>query len=477
MKKFWLAFTLISLLLTGCATKETTDNVKKETTTNNDKQQSKMDEDIAGGRIGHESIAFVGGGISNKIWIIDAKFHNQISTYDVGGPYKTRTQKEWYPNLNDVHAIAFTKDFKTMFTANWYGYDQPSYVIAVDPITLREKWRIPSDKGAHHLALSPDDRYLYVANQHAANVSVIDLQTKKKIKDIKVGEGSCYLSPTMYWSGKVIDAPYMFISVDKEDKVAVIDMKTNEKIKDIPVGGLVHGVNLSPDGKTVWAAVMGAKKVAIIDAEKLEVTGEIKFDGGPIHIIFSPDGKYGYVTTGDNQIHKVDFESHKVVWKSKGINVPAHLAVTPDGKELWTLNHSMDERYPFTVGGTPVSGVQVWDTNNGKLITEIVAEGVPHEIQFVPYEIFEDKQKKVAAKDHGDGHVRREEQLYTKFCASCHGQNYEGVSAPGLEKVGSKYSDKEILKIIKNGKGMMPGGLIKGEDAEKVAKWLSDKKK
>ncbi len=56
--------------------------------------------------------------------------------------------------------------------------------------------------GGHHSALSPDDKYLYVANQYGDSISVIDLQSKKKIKDLPTGKGTDYITPSMYWDGK-----------------------------------------------------------------------------------------------------------------------------------------------------------------------------------------------------------------------------------------------------------------------------------
>lgn len=475
MKRLWAASALSLLLIAGCSSGAT--EVKKETSSN-EKTEVSMDDALAGGKIGNESLAIVGGGVSNKLWVIDAKYHNLISNIDVGGPYKERTEKDWYPNLNDTHAIAFTKDFKTMFTGDWFDYNEPSYVIALDPKTNKELWRLPTGKGAHHIALSPDDKYLYVANQHEETVTVIDLATKTKIKDLHTGKGTCYLTPTMYWEGKVIHTPYMFVSVDKEDKVSVIDMKTNEIIKDIPVGGMVHGVNFTPDGKTAWAAVMGAKKIVEIDVKTLKVTGEIKFEAGPIHISFSPDGKYGYTTTGGNKIYKLNVKTHKVVWKATGNTIPAHTGVTPDGKELWTLNHGMDEkRYPYTIGGTPPSGVQVWDTETGKLITEIPAEGIPHEIQFVPYDIFMPEGTKTASSDdQKQTAVSAGEKLYKKSCLQCHGEDLSGDAGPDISTVGGKLTEAKILKVVKNGRGMMPSNLLSDKDAKVISKWLAEKK-
>ncbi|BDG45802.1 MULTISPECIES: cytochrome c551 [Parageobacillus] len=68
------------------------------------------------------------------------------------------------------------------------------------------------------------------------------------------------------------------------------------------------------------------------------------------------------------------------------------------------------------------------------------------------------------------------EEIFQQNCSSCHGKDLSGGAGPNLQKVGSKYSKDEIKKIIENGRGSMPAGVIKGEDANKVAEWLASKK-
>ncbi|WP_223595020.1 cytochrome c551 [Neobacillus bataviensis] len=66
---------------------------------------------------------------------------------------------------------------------------------------------------------------------------------------------------------------------------------------------------------------------------------------------------------------------------------------------------------------------------------------------------------------------------FQQSCAACHGADLKSGSAPDLDKIGSKYSKAEILDIIEHGKeGGMPAGLLKGDDADAVATWLSEKK-
>lgn len=68
------------------------------------------------------------------------------------------------------------------------------------------------------------------------------------------------------------------------------------------------------------------------------------------------------------------------------------------------------------------------------------------------------------------------EALYKNTCAGCHGQTLEGAVGPNLQKIGGTLSKDQILEVLKNGKGQMPPGLAKGNDAETLAAWLADKK-
>lgn len=341
----------------------------------------------AGGTLGWAGLAVIGAGQSNKLFIVDARSHKLVTGITNEGPFRERTDPSKYPNLRDSHAIVFTKDFKRMFTASAFAYET-STVIEYSPLTLREVARVQAGTGSHHIALSPDDKHLYVANQYGANLSVIDTATMTKVKDIDVGAGPDYISPSMYY-GKAIDSPYMFITVDGAKTLAVLDWKSNTIVKQIPMPAAAHGVNLTPDGKHVWLAGLAFKEVWVLDVATLEVIKKLPIPSPPIHVSPSPDNKYVYIATADNLIYKVDTTTYQTLWQAKGTVIPAHTGLSPDGKELWTLNHGMDtDRYPFLLGGQPVEGVQIWDTDTGKLITEIPMEAMPHEIQFVPYSAF-----------------------------------------------------------------------------------------
>jgi len=68
------------------------------------------------------------------------------------------------------------------------------------------------------------------------------------------------------------------------------------------------------------------------------------------------------------------------------------------------------------------------------------------------------------------------EAVVNTSCISCHGGNLEGGGGPALDKIGATLSEEEIHTVIIEGQGGMPGGIIEGEEAEAVAKWLAEKK-
>lgn len=150
----------------------------------------------------------------------------------------------------------------------------------------------------------------------------------------------------------------------------------------------------------------------------------------------------------DGKVHALDIKNGKLIWsmKSGGKNIKMAPSIyVHEGKEYMAV----------ITGGTKVTAYGL----DGKTPKEV-------------------KKSKEAKKEKNTNQAAgaKPEKIFKQNCASCHGENLEGGTGPGLKHIGKSMSKKDIMKQIKNGSGRMPGGLIQGKEAKAVAKWLSNKK-
>ncbi|WP_026688318.1 c-type cytochrome [Alteribacter aurantiacus] len=72
----------------------------------------------------------------------------------------------------------------------------------------------------------------------------------------------------------------------------------------------------------------------------------------------------------------------------------------------------------------------------------------------------------------GDGEydLAAGEEVYEQNCLSCHGQNGEGASGPGIAGM----DIDSVRTAIEEGPGSMPDGLVDGDEADNVSAWVAD---
>lgn len=103
---------------------------------------------------------------------------------------------------------------------------------------------------------------------------------------------------------------------------------------------------------------------------------------------------------------------------------------------------------------------------------------------FLSLEGLNNADEKAKEEGHGEMEGKEGEQAssgefdpeakYKESCISCHGGNYEGGAGPALK--GTKLSKDEIKETIKNGKGMMPAGLVEEGNLDAMADWIKSLK-
>ena len=132
------------------------------------------------------------------------------------------------------------------------------------------------------LSISPDGKTLYVTNTRNLSLDIIELSTKKLIKQVPAGT-----QPT----GVVItgDLRFLFVTNKLSYSVTMIDMESKEAVANIPVGAFPIGIAISPDGGKVYVCNYNESTVSIIDVAKRQEVARVATPVTPTKIaIYSP---------------------------------------------------------------------------------------------------------------------------------------------------------------------------------------------
>lgn len=175
-----------------------------------------------------------------------------------------------------------------------------SYITLVDPDRKGPLSSIEIGAGARSPVLSPDKKSLYVASQYESSVYKVDLKEQKVTGNIKVSREpySMIISP----DGKFLLVTNFLPAGRADDdyvaaKVSVIDLKTFTKIRDIGLSNgsnALKGICISPDGKYAFVVHnlgrfqiptsqleqgwMNTAGLSVIDFHKLDLLATVILD-------------------------------------------------------------------------------------------------------------------------------------------------------------------------------------------------------
>ncbi|MGH8632938.1 MAG: YncE family protein [Burkholderiales bacterium] len=115
-------------------------------------------------------------------------------------------------------------------------------VFVVDPDAWKELQFIPTGRGTHGLLLSHDEKKIYASNRDEGSISVIDIASRKVIAKWKAGG-----SPDM---GQLSpDGTQLWISSRFYADVRVVDTRTGDVIATIPTDKEPHGLTYFPNSR------------------------------------------------------------------------------------------------------------------------------------------------------------------------------------------------------------------------------------
>lgn len=149
--------------------------------------------------------------------------------------------------------VAFARDSSTAYVT----MQDSDELIAIDLTSHKEVWRMKTGKTPAGIWMSPQG-LLFIGIMGADYVEVIDPAKRASIKQIVTGRGAHNVFPAG-------DGSRVLVSNRVDGTITPVDYKTLVAAKPIKVGRGVDCMEVTADGKEVWATVRWEARVAVID--------------------------------------------------------------------------------------------------------------------------------------------------------------------------------------------------------------------
>ncbi len=177
------------------------------------------------------------------------------------------------------------------------------------------------------------------------------------------GEPPSYKSPVELAVSP--DGAFLYVTNQTAGSLSVVDTRAAAVVKEIPLGRMPTGVAVSPDGKTVFAANTLDHQISFVEVQSGQVVAEVACGFEPTGLCISPDGTTLYSANYiSDDLSVIDVLQRKEIARIPVERAPTYPAITPNGKTLLVQN-SLSSR-PAT--DTKLSAhVSVIDTASRKI--------------------------------------------------------------------------------------------------------------
>ncbi|MBN1577570.1 MAG: c-type cytochrome [Chitinispirillaceae bacterium] len=156
-------------------------------------------------------------------------------------------------------------------------------------------------------------------------------------RDLPTLQKPKYLSPTDLVPS--LDGMLLFVAEQTAKRIDVVDVEAQMVVRRIRLPSEVTGIAVAPEGTTLYATCSSdlwpAGMVCVVDVAGSRVIGRIPVGHGARAPVITPDGKRLYVCNRfDNDLSVVDLSSGKVMRRIEVVREPYCADITPDGKTL-----------------------------------------------------------------------------------------------------------------------------------------------
>lgn len=232
---------------------------------------------------------------------------------------------------------------------------------------------------SNNIIMNKEGSAVYTANIDINSVSIIDVTNRKVLAEVPVGKEprQMALSP---------DEKYLYVSCMVDNKVDIVSIKERKVIDSIETGIEPFGILTSQDGESLYVANYRSGTISVFDLQKKKLISEIEVGGRPRTLAITADGEKLYapnylsasvsvISTKNNQVIKeiqlAESPNKKDLKKSQGIpNTVEQFVISPDGKTAWVPHLLTNIDTPVHFEETIFPAISVIDLDNDKEIIE-----------------------------------------------------------------------------------------------------------
>jgi DNA-binding beta-propeller fold protein YncE len=253
-----------------------------------------------------------------------------VSILDAG----MRMEIRRVPTLREPHHLVLTPDRRFLVVADSAGNE----LMFLDPATgdtiRRERISNP-----YHLDYSPDGRWLVIASLRRDQVDLYDVtagsaEPPRLVQRLRVGDKPSHLAFRP-------DSRVVYVTLQGAGAVLAIDLETREPLWQAAVGRDPAGIlwhEVPGQGPRLIVGLMGADHFAVLDPETRLVERTITVGRGAHTVFRSPDGRTLWATSRvDSRVTAIDPVTLAPIQAFETQGGPDDLAFDPAGRIWMTL--------------------------------------------------------------------------------------------------------------------------------------------
>jgi YVTN family beta-propeller protein len=319
---------------------------------------------------GYREYAYVSNGVSNTVSVLDLVNLRQDRTLQVGS---NPTGLAVNPVRNEVYVVN----------------TQSGSISVIDAQANRVAATIPVHRLPYFISVEPSGHRAYVANSGSNTVSVLDLDRRREIAVAGTGEqpGLARISPDMR-SLVVTNRGSGSISIFA---VAPYDASQSSHTQVVHLRAAFPGcpgatdAAILPDSSKAFIACSGGHQVMAINLAAAPDSWPAKQDSSlttdhvltlldvgltPVHLALKPDGGELFVSNfGSDSISEISTVTNEVGGTYTIGSKPVHGIVSADNSNLWISNFGADS-------------ISLYSIDDGKLVNSIHTGSAPDALAF-----------------------------------------------------------------------------------------------